>query len=261
MDLSLIGKYGECVFDTFVDRLTASSITIRAVWMRPVDDPFGAKKMVTAGFLKLLGSRGGVSLLEERILPKMLVSEQSTATGGTAKKSGGWGWGWLPFGQTRAKSATSPETEHDNRPHWLCVSFSVPGGVEFIASYKIPEEPITFPPLSTNPRSMTPIERQIIFGGIVHDVYANQDDDDRVVLLDFTAWIQKMAGPNGDFFGRTSLDLRLAIAESITERQAAKRFFYMLLDHVLNRKIIATVLEYADGSDISVNTCDFAIAP
>jgi len=252
--MGLIGKYGECVFDTFVDRLTASSIKIRAAWLRPADCPFSDKKDVTLGFIRALSSRGGVSLLEQQMHPRELM------TGPPVRRLGGWGW---MIGLSSAPKRNTPATvaadaananEEPDRPYWLCVSFCVPGDVEFIACYKIPEETVTFPPLSTNPKSMVPIDNQIMSAAIVDNDAV--EDGEVNTLLDFTSWMQKMAGPNGDFFGREVLDARLAIAEALEARHR-KNIYHVFLDHVISGKTVSTVVEYADGTEMTVVPRDF----
>jgi hypothetical protein len=252
MDLSLIGKYGECVFDTFVDRLTASSITIHAAWLRPADNPFSEKKDITDIFLQILGFRGGVSLFEERMSPRDLLADGDRPS----KRASGWGWGWGFWWRTPKRSASAAIQEGPDKPHWLCVEFSVPGNVKFTACYRIPDEPVTFPPSSTDPRRMTPIDKQIISAAIV-DITDDEYDEEQPVLLDFTSWMRSMAGPNGDFFGRSSIDIRLAIAETLVGKRT-QSFLYSFLDHIVAGKKAATILGYANDSEITVNVRDFA---
>lgn len=247
MDLSLVGKYGECVFDTFVDRLTASSITIREAWLRPAECPFLAKIDVTAGFMRILGRKGGMFLLNEGITPDELVA----ASASPQRRAGFWRV-FMPMQTQRAEAAPLSGT------HWLCVKFSVPGNVDFVACYKIPDEVVTFPPASTDPKSMTPIERQIISAAVVDA--SDPDEDEPTVLIDFTRHLQCMAGPNGDFFGRATVDARLAIAETINSGNAEK-YLYALLDHSLSLKSVANAIEYANGAKITVNARYFPCAP
>ena len=172
--------------------------------------------------------------------------------------------------------------EEPEKPHWLCVEFSVPGSVDFAVCYKIPEETVTFPPPSTDPQRMTTIDAQIISAAVVIDqeessegksdaaaseggsevaAAATEEEDEneeqeRTVLLDFTACLQKMAGPNGDFFGRPSLDMRLAMAESL-DRGRTEDVLHTFLDQAIRGRKASTVLGYANGSEISVNPLDF----
>lgn len=274
MDLGLVVKLGESVFDTLVDRLTAGDITIHSAWLRPAApaSPLVQKIDVTVEFKRLLSSRGGVSIVEEPISPVDLLPRN------TAHPK--WYTLWLSRPRSPVLSAMpappSVNMEHQSANeirvvnYWLCVLFSLPGGANFIACYLIPEERVTFPPALIDPKSIIPLNRQITAATMrafvaapqadpeealalqLADVQNQADPEEEQVIVDFTKWAKMAAGPRGDFFSRQEFDLRVLLAEVFCAASHT-----ILLDCTLKGMTIETTISYADGSETGVNACRF----
>ena len=136
---------------------------------------------------------------------------------------------------------------------WLGVDFRIPGGLDYTACYRIPLERVTFPPAKANPKNLADLDMQIISAQLSFhrdppaltatgtgeedddksitsdspregspetphrppDAEKEEEEEEEEVLVDFTQKCQSFSGPNGTFFGRKDLDLRLALAETI----------------------------------------------
>lgn len=281
MNLEILGKYGGCVYDTLVDRINVNSIKIKSAWVRPENNPFVPKLNVTEGFERLLSSKGGITLLNQDVTVRELTSPPqpkksiwqmfsgaasiTAAASATARAAAVTAQAQAQLQQhpasavsATARAAAVTSAAPAEEPHWLCVCFSIPGDSEFIACYRLPSEQVTFPPLSTDPRGLVRADRQIISATMVCDTYSDDDpscdnegdaeDEEERTLLDFTPFVQKMAGPNGDFFGRDLLDLRTAMADSMESSGRTHRLLVDLLDLSETGKSARARLEYADGS-------------
>lgn len=272
MNLEILGKYGGCVYDTLVDRINVNSINIKSAWVRPESNPFVPKLDVTEGFRRLLSSKGGIALLNQDVSVQDLtklpppkkpfwqmfsgaaaITAAATAASATAAPAAAA----ATAAQAQAQLQQHPAPAEE--PHWLCVSFSMPGDSEFTACYRLSSEQVTFPPLSADPRGLVQADRQIISATMVCDTYTDditgdtkdedeEEEDEERILLDFTPSVQKMAGPNGDFFGRDVLDLRVAIANTAEASCQTLRLLADLLDLAVKGKSVRAKLEYADGS-------------
>lgn len=276
MDLSRIvsiaGSYGESVFDTFVERLSSSSVMVTEAWLRSAEDIFGHRIDVTRSFLQLLLEIGGGVLLDNiTISPVDLISTQPRRPSTT--------YAFYDIRRLLPSSnnkAPNPVALPD--PQWLGVEFKVPGGIQYTVCYRIPDEPVTFPPRMANTKTMTPISLKItravlssVQGGDDDGVdketddEEEEDDDDDTVLIDFTASAQRMSGPAGDFFGRETLDLRLAIAENIHHTSASHgthgpTVLTRLIEHAASGNRGRATISTADGADRVVALANFGCA-
>ena len=235
--MALALRLGESVYDTFVERLQNSSLTIKQVWMRPCDKGLWYDRVdVTNAFVGLMYELGGGVVLHDcSITPELMVllSEQERQSGG-----GGW-FGWARRGRQRAVSP--PEVRQG--PWWMVVEFQVPGGVVYSVCYKIPDELVSFPPKTANTTTFTPIGKQII-SAVLRSVSTTEEEieeeEEGDALVDMTEQLQRFAGPAGDYFEREIVDLRLSMAESEGNADA-------LLEHACSGNATRVEITTADG--------------
>jgi hypothetical protein len=325
--VSLAGKYGECVIDTFVERLTTSSVTVKNAKLRSVENPLNTPATdVTQGFVAFLNRNGNdVGTVEQKLesVAVLLPRKQEPRPPS-----------WFPWRSrpvplhcaavTKDKDKNA-RGEEENANAWLCVEFSLPGGICYIVTYKIPEETIVFPPLAANPQRFTSLNRQIIQAGlfsytkaapvdVVNDKDEDEDEDvarakasqkcEKVPvkkgrsmsdgakrcaavavepvpvmsrgtkeeenqeqediaeveeLLDITAEVCKMAGPDGNFFGRESVDLRIAIAD-VYEKPTVE-VWTRVMTHLVSCADTRAMLMTADGCERQINLAAFSWSP
>lgn len=282
MDIaSLAGQYGACVVDTLVDRLNTSSIQVKRAWLRKEESPFDAPIDVTKGFIRALSKHGGsVGSARMALTPKELTAPPPTKRA-TVPGYGFWNWwgGSNSNNQQDSASATAKainDQDSNSALFWLCVCFSVPGNSEYVVTYLIPREEVVFPPLLANPKSIMPLERRILQAAIVaiipplpepdsDQTKEEEEEEDDIpvslvqednILLDFTVQAQRMSGPNGDFFGRASSDMRLALAD-VTDGGPSASTWNRILEHIASRGSIRAVMCMADGTEREVDLRDY----
>jgi hypothetical protein len=246
MDLLCVaGNYGESFFGSFVERLNTSSIEIVGAWIRPVGDPMAARQDVFEAFIREFQACGGMMMVEKAIGPGALANRRRASR-----------WWWWPWPQTERRG------DVETAECWLGVSFVVPGGSRYTACYKIPEEKVTFPPPIRNVRQMTPISRQIVRCALVRARDGDDEDDggeeEEDVLLDLTETTREMAGPDGEFFGRGGIDLRLSIGESSDARKADQTTVRKLISHAVAGKAARVSMTIADGEQLTVDPKSFS---
>jgi hypothetical protein len=250
--LQLAGRFGESALDVFVERLNTSSITIDDAWLRPDDNPFADRLPVKPAFIKLLRAQGGMMITAQTVSPAALLEEPAD--------NSLWSRGMRAF--HKKPSQAKPVLPKC----WLGVNFTVPGGAHYTACYLLPEELVTFPPPMKNVRNMTPIDRQIVrcaIKAVPKDPPAELEDDDEDkaepnTLLDFTDSVRAMAGPDGDFFGRAVVDLRLPLAEATESCRNPRQLLQKFVEHVSSKNETHVQISVADGSELQVQTALFS---
>lgn len=234
--LSVMGSLGESVLNIIAERLTMNSVSIKAAWMRPVNDPFSAKINVTKGFIDLIHRQ--LVLTDHQTTPQQL-SDASVAHA-------------MKLSLTGYRHVTAPTASGS---WWLCVSFVVPGGISYVACYILPEEPITFPPqtLCNTINTIIPIHKQILTASITRMNRDQDDEGQEDILLDISQQFRSMSGPDGTAFGRGRIDVKLAMANTIEDISDKQTLLCKLFAAIAIPSIIQTIINTADGEQRPAN--------
>lgn len=230
MDPSFLLRYGETVLGNLADRIATSDVSVRSAWLRPVSDPTSSSVDVTSVFVAMLTDEMGNvgTMIKERVLPSDLCRRGQSSM----------------FGLYRKRAPKVPEG-----PQWLGVEFTVSGGIPYVACYRIPDEGVMFPPKMSRTR-ITPLCRQIAFAGLI--ARGNDEDEDEEVL-DITEGVQRMAGPEGDFFGRGTVDLWLAMRVGAPDQAT----WAAIVRPLISGARIEPTIRMGDGSELRVDLRDF----
>ena len=227
--IRLAGSYGGSVYETVVERF-GQGVTVKRALFVPKSARYTKRIDVTAEFNELLSKTGGISIVDTQITLETLRKKPPSQ-----RKF----WGLL----TREEVVcTLDDRESQATPGWLCIFFAIPGGSNYMCYYDTTVENVTFPPTGIVYNTMVPLHKQIVSCSLAVKG-SKESDDDMEDLFDLTDLVTQMAGPDGTFFGRESVDLGLAINACL---ESGAIDIDSLLDFALSTKL-ELILFYADG--------------